>query len=265
MAKLHIGSAGLNSGAQTLAKKMRTADIKTTAELSSIFEIEETVLESVVQSMKQKGFDPAEPIVLWKETGYVVDGHTRLRAAQLAGITEIPVTEKHFETLTEAQAYTEARQINRRNLSQAEIFRRATCATNKTQHDGTGRTVEKIAKQIGVSPSTVRKARTVGKRADTQTIHALKNNDISINEAYERVRRPKKSPDSDNGKEISHLLQAQQPVQTEPHSQTEPVKEYRQIILSFITQALDELAHFCHSPQEQALLRQWLVQQQVSL
>lgn len=147
MAKLHIESAGLNSGAQTLAKKMRTADIKTTAELSSIFEIEETVLESVVQSMKQKGFDPAEPIVLWKETGYVVDGHTRLRAAQLAGITEIPVTEKHFETLDEAQAYTEARQINRRNLSQAEIFRRATCATNKTQHDGTGRTVEKIAKQ----------------------------------------------------------------------------------------------------------------------
>ena len=35
MAKLQVASAGLNSGAQTLAKKMRVSDIQTTPELSS--------------------------------------------------------------------------------------------------------------------------------------------------------------------------------------------------------------------------------------
>ena len=129
MAKLQVASAGLNSGAQTLAKKMRGSD------------------QAVTDSIQEKGFDPAEPIVLWKEAGYVVDGHTRLQAAKRAGIAEIPVTEKHFENLSDAQEYTRARQINRRNLSQAEIFRIAGMVQLKEKRDGGGRSLAIAAKK----------------------------------------------------------------------------------------------------------------------
>jgi hypothetical protein len=64
MAKLpQLAGAG-NAGVQLVAKIMRTADIKIHPELSKVFEIEDDVPERITESMKKKGYDKTEPMVL---------------------------------------------------------------------------------------------------------------------------------------------------------------------------------------------------------
>ena len=263
MAKLQVASAGLNSGAQTLAKKMRVSDIQTTPELSSIFDIEESVLQAVTDSIQEKGFDPAEPIVLWKETGYVVDGHTRLQAAKRAGIAEIPVTEKHFENLSDAQEYTRARQINRRNLSQAEIFRIAGMVQLKEKRDGGGRSLAIAAKKYGVSESTLQHARTVWDRGDEQTKQAILRNELSVNQGYQTVVHKKPSADSvpesqpaaDTAE--SAVVQAISAPETPVAAETASIS-LKTVVNTFIQKVLAELERFCDIPEERAVLQNWL-------
>ena len=261
MAKLQVASAGLNSGAQTLAKKMRVSDIQTTPELSSIFDIEESVLQAVTDSIQEKGFDPAEPIVLWKETGYVVDGHTRLQAAKRAGIAEIPVTEKHFESLSDAQEYTKARQINRRNLSQAEIFRIAGMVQLKEKRDGGGRSLAIAAKKYGVSESTLQHARTVWDRGDEQTKQAILRNELSVNQGYQTVVHKKPSAESETQSvpdtAESAVVQAISAPETPVAAETASIS-LKTVVNTFIQKVLAELERFCDIPEERAVLQNWL-------
>ncbi len=269
MAKLQVASAGLNSGAQTLAKKMRVSDIQTAPELSSIFDIEESVLQAVTDSMQEKGFDPAEPIVLWKETGYVVDGHTRLQAAKRAGIAEIPVTEKHFESLSDAQEYTKARQINRRNLSQAELFRIAGTLQLKEKRDGSGRSLAIAAKKYGVSESTLQHARTVWDRGDEETKQAILRNELSVNQGYQTVIRKKPCADETTPEPHTEQCTAEPAEQAVSSSQTPEAAEIalqseapdislKTVVNTFIQKILAELERFCDVPEERAVLQNWL-------
>jgi len=63
--------------------------------------------------MWDQGFDKAFPIVVGKRDGklVVVEGHTRLLAAARAGLTEIPVCEKDFESRDGSSAAGLAKEI----------------------------------------------------------------------------------------------------------------------------------------------------------
>jgi ParB-like chromosome segregation protein Spo0J len=199
MAKLteSIVHAGMNSGATVIARMARTSEIRTDPALEKIFAIKEGILEAIIKSMKESGYDKAEPIVVWKGKNIAIDGHTRLKAAIAAGITEIPVEEKEFASLDEAREYTRKRQINRRNLNQSEIFDAAAELQNKQGRDGTGRAAEILAKELGVSPSTVHHARAVAASAPLEVIDQVKQNKLSINQAYNIAK--KKSPKKGTG------------------------------------------------------------------
>jgi hypothetical protein len=174
----------MNAGASVIARLKRVSEIKTDPQLAGIFAISPELLASIVKSMRESGYDQSQPLVLWKEHGVVVDGHTRLQAAQEAGILEIPVEEKEFAALEDAKLYAYRRQAERRNLSPSEILAAAMELQHKDSRDGTGRAAEILAKNLGVSPSTVKHAQAVAHEASPAIIDEVKKNQMTINMAY---------------------------------------------------------------------------------
>ena len=151
--------------------------------------------------MNESGFHNEEPIVIAKLPDGtilgVADGNTRLMVAKEIGLDEVPVVYKTFDSLEDAIQYAKDRQFHRRNLSQAEIYNYANNldSINMEDRNGEGRATERLAEELGVSASTIEHARTVENRADEETKEKIKNNELSINQAYQKVRKSKKKPD----------------------------------------------------------------------
>jgi ParB-like chromosome segregation protein Spo0J len=188
-----IGNAGMNAGASVVARMKRVSEIKTDPRLAGMFAVRAETLAAIIKSMRESGYDKSQPLVLWKGEGVVVDGHTRLQAALEAGIAEIPVEEKEFTSLEDAKLYAYRRQAERRNLTPAEILAAATELQHKDSRDGTGRASEILAKNLGISPSTVKHARTVAHEASPEIIDEVKRNQMTIDRAY-RLTKGKDKP-----------------------------------------------------------------------
>ncbi|MDR2019947.1 MAG: ParB/RepB/Spo0J family partition protein [Treponema sp.] len=202
-----IGNAGMNAGAAVVARMKRVSEIQTDPRLAGMFTVNAEILASIVASMRKSGYDKSQPLVLWKGNGVVVDGHTRLQAAREAGITEIPVEEKEFAALADAKLYAYRRQAERRNLAPAEILAAAMELQPKNSRDGTGRASEILAKNLGVSPSTVKHAQIVAQEAPPEIIDEVKNNRMTINKAYRLAKntldKPAKGkPETDKEKPV---------------------------------------------------------------
>lgn len=177
-------------------------EVKTCPELENIFTKESATIEKIRKSMAADGFHPNEPLdIAQDKTGNIIgvaDGNTRLMIAKELGIPKVPVMYLTFESLEAAIVFAKNKQFKRRNLTQAEIYRIATSLEPPETKDGSGRATKKAAEEYGVSPSTLEHARTVEKRADEETKNQVKNNDISINQAYQKVRKKKeKNEDAD--------------------------------------------------------------------
>lgn len=199
MAKLtsNINSSLLNTGMGTLSKLVQTETITVNETLSKTFSINEKTFNDIKESIEKEGFRKEEPIVIAQlKDGTVLgvaDGHTRLKAAKELGLEEVYVTYKTFETLEDAQQYTKDRQFKRRNLSQAEIYGYAAELENVEEKTGEGRATERLAKEIGVSASTLQHARTVAKKASDEVKEKIKNNEMTVNQGYQTVRQKKES------------------------------------------------------------------------
>ncbi len=203
MAKLvtNTNTALMGTGMNVLAKLVPVSEIKTITELSEIFTKQDKVVEDITKSMNESGFHNEEPIVIAKLPDGtilgVADGNTRLMVAKEIGLDEVPVVYKTFDSLEDAIQYAKDRQFHRRNLSQAEIYNYANNldSINMEDRNGEGRATERLAEELGVSASTIEHARTVENRADEETKEKIKNNELSINQAYQKVRKSKKKPD----------------------------------------------------------------------
>ncbi len=71
----------------------------------------------LTESIEQDGV--LDPIILYNNTDYVVDGYNRVRIAKKLGIPEsdIPTREVYFESEDEAEEWCIRKQLARRNLN----------------------------------------------------------------------------------------------------------------------------------------------------
>ena len=67
--------AGLNSGCTTVARQMRIDEIQLSDDFSSLFPVNPSVLNQIVERIKKYGFDSSQPLHIWKENRALLDGH----------------------------------------------------------------------------------------------------------------------------------------------------------------------------------------------
>jgi ParB family chromosome partitioning protein len=140
--------------------------------------------------MRANGYDKSQPIVIDGELKYVVDGHTRLAAARMAGLVEIPVVEKSFETKENAVLYCYQRQLARRNLTPAEILMAVKRLEGRRSKHGAGDAAEDLAGELGISRATVNRAKKVLAEAPEEKIEAIKKGDKTITGVFNEITKP---------------------------------------------------------------------------
>ena len=180
---------------QDTATMANPLEIKTASPFKDLFPVKQTDLEHVMASMKAKGYDNGHPIILWEGHDLtVVDGHTRLAAAQKLLFARIPVILKKFKDEAEALEYAIESQVNRRNLTDAELLN---CLTELDKRKKTGpakslasreaklgKSAEQTAALLGVSRAKVERLRTVSDHATDEIKDAVKDGKLSLNKAY---------------------------------------------------------------------------------
>ncbi|MGA2465707.1 MAG: hypothetical protein ABSH06_15315 [Thermodesulfobacteriota bacterium] len=106
-------------------KMMKTKDIEKIkrSPFKDLFPIDPDILKAVEEHMRVHGFDPSQPLIVWKGMDTLVDGYTRHEGASKDGIEEIPVYEKDFANEEEAVEYAIHNQVHRRNLTDAAFLK----------------------------------------------------------------------------------------------------------------------------------------------
>ena len=115
-----------NSGDKAIGVELYLDQITKAEPFASLFTIKPEVFEAIKADMKANGFDPSKPVNVWKKpdgTRVLIDGYTRVRAAEELGLLRVTAYEKTFASEAEALAYAIHTQRDRRNLSDAELLR----------------------------------------------------------------------------------------------------------------------------------------------
>ena len=194
---------------------MQTSTLQTREPFSSLFPVAPAVFGAIAEDMRLNGFDEAHPIILWKEGGCVLDGHTRLAAALECGIADVPVVERSIATDDEAVAYAIRCQRNRRNITDADIVRWVAEFDKRKmagrpaklpphggnilppRHDRTSAT--QAAETLGLSTRKYERARQVVDQAPEEIRNAVAAGAMTINAAVNALKpgaksKPQKAP-----------------------------------------------------------------------
>jgi ParB family chromosome partitioning protein len=176
---------------------------------ASLFTIKPEVFEAIKADMKTNGFDPSKPVNVWKKangTRVLIDGYTRVRAAEELGILRVTSYEKFFTSEAGALAYAIHTQRDRRNLSDAELLRlievldqpqegfRSTIAAIEANGEKPKKTAEITAQAVGTSRAKVERARAV--LADPEEAAAVRRGDKTIHQAAHDTKAKRASKSS---------------------------------------------------------------------
>ena len=197
---------------------MFIGNIKTASPFRDLFPIKEELVKTLYWDMQKNGFDESKPLVLWEShNSIVLDGHTRLKAANKAGLIQVPVVLKKFDTEEDALEYAIRCQRNRRNLTDREILqciaalderkdKLANLRQNATEvPNGTsGKSSAETANLLGINYRKVERARVVLDEASDDIREAVKSGQMSIHEGFQKTKYseknstqpPKGSPES---------------------------------------------------------------------
>lgn len=196
--------ASTTKAAQTIenaAKSINTDKIKWIAiekividpELKGIFRQEEKEIVNISEDMKLNGYNIANPITL-SQNNINIDGHTRYLAALRAGLKKVAVIYKHFDSRQEMLSYAYAQQLNRRNLSDSEIFLSYQKLKALTVENGKkAKTDVEIAEQLQISPRQVAKMKEVEKKASSETMDKIISGETTVNKVYNEIKASEKN------------------------------------------------------------------------
>ena len=167
--------------------------LKFDKDFKELFTQEPEKVERIAQDMKEHGFDKSQPIIATKD-GSILDGNSRFMAANQIGIKYVPVVYKDFADKNEALKYELHLQLDRRNLSDSEVFamfkkleemKQSAKSEGKSTEDFTD---AKLAEQLKKSERQVQKMRELSKKADEQTLNKVASGELTINQAYSVVK-----------------------------------------------------------------------------
>ena len=155
-----------------------------------------------------------DPIVLWD--GVIIDGHNRYKIAQAHGL-DYTTTSKEFASVDAVKEWMILHQFGRRNLSTyhrsllalqlesllapAAAARQARKPNQAPATDNSVPTIlseqnpetrETLARVAGVGPATISKVKVLRDNAPQATRDKLATGEISIDKAYQEVRREEK-------------------------------------------------------------------------
>ena len=202
MAKKPEKAAVNNSGEKTVGVSVFLDEITKAEPFLSLFQIQAEILEAIKADMAAHGFDESKPVNIWRtEDGrrVLIDGYTRVRAAEELGFLKVTASERAFPSEAEALAYAIHTQRDRRNLNDVELLHLVETVDERKDRGGMGshgpiegRSAAITAATLGTSESTVKRARVV--LADPEETKAVKKGEKTINQAAKDARA-KKRPD----------------------------------------------------------------------
>lgn len=167
--------------------------------------------EALERSILDEGV--RDPIVTWR--GWIVDGHNRYEIATAHGL-DFKTTEMDFEDENAAKEWMILNQFARRNISAYQrsllalqlkplIAARAkerqgtrTDLRNIPQKSAGSDTRDELARAAGVSHDTIAKVERIEREAPAELLEQARSGDVSINAAYQQVRRPHVANNSGN-------------------------------------------------------------------
>ena len=178
-----------NSGATELAKMKMIDEIKVRPSFQTLFKIDASTVSEIAENIKESGYDKSQPVHIWKEENILIDGHTRLAAAKSAGMFEIPVYEHSFPDERSALLYAYSLQLNRRNLSDADLVNAVQKYIELGGKTKKGRMREILAAKTGTSPATIARVMAVAKNDEASK--EVKSGKASVGEAYKKLMSKK--------------------------------------------------------------------------
>ncbi len=191
-----------NSGVRSTGVSVPLTSIRLDPEFQALFELDDKFVQLIAGNMREKGFDHNFPLFIWEEEGILIDGHTRFKAAQEAGLYDVFVKKISFPDRKTAKLYAIRLQVERRSLTDAQKFRAFKeinfLKTGKRDEDDKGKSAEAVAAILGSSTRQVEKMRSIAK--DEELSAAVEKDELSINQAY-GVQHPKKQ--KNNLKDLS--------------------------------------------------------------
>jgi ParB family chromosome partitioning protein len=225
--------ANNNSPVRELGRRVSPEKLETGEPFKSLFPVKSEDLDRLVVSMKRDGYKSSFPIVVWREQGVVIDGHTRLAAAIQAGLIEIVVQELSFESEDEALRFAKEAQLNRRNLSDAELLSLLPHydslekrGVRQAGEEAKGKSSARTAEALGVNRGKIEKARTVAEKATPEQLEAINKGEKSLNKVFNEIKLEKsdEKPESTNivDKSEAFELPAKTPEEPEVEKQLTP-------------------------------------------
>ena len=196
-----------NSGEKAVGVELYLDQLTKAEPFSSLFSIKAEVFEAIKADMAANGFDPSKPVNVWRKpdgTRILIDGYTRVRAAEELGLLRVTAYEKTFSAEADALAYAIHTQKDRRNLSDAELLRlielvdkpqtgfNTPVAPIEATVSKPRKTAEITADTIGTSRAKVERARTV--LSDPEEAAAVRRGEKTIHQAAESAKAKRAAP-----------------------------------------------------------------------
>ena len=183
------------TGTKQLSQMIPLQEIKLDPEFQALFPLDDDMVADVARNMEESGFDPTQPLVVWKqeeEDGSLVllDGHTRYAAAKKVGMFEVPVFIKAFISRDAAMYYALGLQLFRRNLSQQQMVGAAKKLFELGEKTGKVRIKDirkSLAKRLDVCEKTADRIISVAR--NEEAAEAVLSGEKSVNQAYKELEK----------------------------------------------------------------------------
>ena len=179
-----------------LSKIIPVEKIEEHEKFRELYTIDEDLLSRIAEDMRANKFDASQPVHIWTasdggtEHFYLIDGYTRLKAARLAGLPTVPYFEHRFASFEEAHRYALHLQVDRRNLSGAELLRNIEeLMGSEYIRTLRGNRNAAVGEMLGVSEKTVERANFVGKNATESQLADIGAGKATVNSTYNDLKR----------------------------------------------------------------------------